>query len=183
MYFDVIIAGFGGQGVLLLGNILTYAAMEEGRKVTYMPVYGVEMRGGTANCTVVIADEEIGSPVIHHPVNAIVMNKPSLLRFGPMVREGGRLFINASLIENDGEERPGVKTLWIPTIELATRAGDHRLANMAMLGALIEETGVLSMEAVEKALTRALDQRYHHMIPSNKAALEEGARFIRQGKG
>lgn len=182
MYFDVIIAGFGGQGVLLLGNILTYAAMEEGRRVTYMPVYGVEMRGGTANCTVVIADEEIGSPVIHHPINAIVMNKPSLLRFGPMVRPGGRLFINDSLIEKEGEDVPGIKSLRIPTIELATRAGDHRLANMAMLGAVIEETRVLPMEAVVKAMKKALDRRYHKMIPLNAAVLEEGARFIREGK-
>jgi 2-oxoglutarate ferredoxin oxidoreductase subunit gamma len=182
MYFDVIVAGFGGQGVLLIGNILTYSAMEEGHFVTYMPVYGVEMRGGTANCTVVISDEEIGSPVIHHPVNAVVMNKPSLLRFGPMVEPGGRLFINASLIDTPETEYSGVKTILVPTIDLAAKAGDQRLANMAMLGALIEETGVLSKEAVVKAFARALDKRYHKMIPNNTKALEQGMRFIREGK-
>ncbi len=92
MYFDVIIAGFGGQGVLLLGNLLTYGAMEEGRHVTYMPVYGVEMRGGTANCTVVISDQDIGSPVIHHPVTAVVMNKPSLLEIRADGPTGGLAF-------------------------------------------------------------------------------------------
>jgi 2-oxoglutarate ferredoxin oxidoreductase subunit gamma len=182
MYFDVIVAGFGGQGVLLIGNILTYGAMEEGRYVTYMPVYGVEMRGGTANCTVVISDQEIGSPVIHHPVNAIVMNKPSLVRFGPMVQKGGRLFVNSSLIDATETDYPGAKTILIPTIELAAKAGDQRLANMAMLGAVIEETKVLSKEAVVKAFSRALDKRYHKMIPMNTKALEEGARFIREGK-
>ncbi|MBA4393069.1 MAG: 2-oxoacid:ferredoxin oxidoreductase subunit gamma [Desulfobacca sp.] len=182
MYFDVIVAGFGGQGVLLIGNLLAYAAMEEDRHVTYMPVYGVEMRGGTANCTVVISDQEIGSPVIHHPVNAVVMNKPSLLRFGPMVQPGGRLFINSSLIDTTETNYPGAKTILIPTIELAAKAGDQRLANMTMLGAMIEETRVLSQEAVVKAFSRALDKRYHKMIPINTAALQEGARFVREGK-
>ena len=182
MYFDVIIAGFGGQGVLLMGNLLTYSAMEEGLHVTYMPVYGVEMRGGTANCTVVISDQEIGSPVIHHPVNAIVMNKPSLLRFGPMVHPGGCLFVNSSLIDSPEIEYPGVKTLLIPTIDLAARAGDQKLANMAMLGALIEETKVLSKDSVVKAFSKALDKRYHKMIPINTAAIEEGGRFVREGR-
>ena len=98
MYFDSIIAGFGGQGVMLMGNILAYAAMAEKKQVTYMPVYGVEMRGGTANCTVVISDREIGSPIIQSPVSAIVMNLPSLEKFGPMVKKGGLLVVNATLI-------------------------------------------------------------------------------------
>ncbi|MEW6188173.1 MAG: 2-oxoacid:acceptor oxidoreductase family protein [Thermodesulfobacteriota bacterium] len=182
MYFDVIIAGFGGQGVLLLGNLLTYGAMEEGRHVTYMPVYGVEMRGGTANCTVVISDQEIGSPVIHHPVTAVIMNKPSLVRFGPMVQPGGLLLVNASLIDTKAEEYPETEMILVPTIELASKVGDQRLANMTMLGALIEKTKVLSPESVIKAFKKALDKRYHKMIPINTAALEEGARFIREGK-
>ncbi len=182
MYFDVIVAGFGGQGVLLIGNLLTYGAMEEGRHVTYMPVYGVEMRGGTANCTVVISDQEIGSPVIHHPVSAIVMNKPSLLRFGPMVKPGGWLFVNSSLIDTQEGDYPETKMIKVPTIDLAAKAGDQRLANMAMLGAVIEETKVLTAEAVVKAFSRALDKRYHKMIPINTTALETGAGFIRDGK-
>ncbi|OGP51047.1 MAG: 2-oxoacid:ferredoxin oxidoreductase subunit gamma [Deltaproteobacteria bacterium RBG_13_43_22] len=182
MYFDVIIAGFGGQGVLLLGNLLTYAAMVEGRHVTYMPVYGVEMRGGTANCTVVISDQEIGSPVIHHPVTAVVMNKPSLVRFGAMVQPGGWLFVNSSLIDAAEGDYSKIKMIMVPTIELAAKAGDPRLANMAMLGAMIEETKAITQEAVVKAFKQALDKRYHKMIPINTAAIEEGARFIREGK-
>jgi 2-oxoglutarate ferredoxin oxidoreductase subunit gamma len=182
MYFDVIFAGFGGQGVLLLGNLLTYAAMEEGRHVTYMPVYGVEMRGGTANCTVVISDEEIGSPVIHHPITAVIMNKPSLLRYGPMVQPGGWLFVNSSLIDIQDFEKPEAKMIMVPTIELAAKVGDQRLANMAMMGAMIEETKAISQEAVVKAFKRVMDKRYHKMIPINTAALEEGAKFIREGK-
>lgn len=182
MYFDVIIAGFGGQGIMVVGNLLAYAAMEENLHVTYMPVYGVEMRGGTANCTVVISDQEIGSPVIHHPLTAVIMNKPSLVRFGPQVQPEGRIFVNSSLIEPQDANYPGPKTILVPTIELAAKAGDQRLSNMTMLGAMIEETKVLSKEAVVKAFSRALDKRYHKMIPGNTAALEEGIRFVREGK-
>jgi len=182
MYFDVIIAGFGGQGVMFIGNLLAYAAMEEGRHVTYMPVYGVEMRGGTANCTVVVSDEEIGSPIIHHPLIAVVMNKPSLLRFGPMVQPGGRLLINSSLIDSNEVHYPELKAVLVPTIELAGQAGDQRLANMTMLGALVEKSKVVALDSVIQALSRALDKRYHKMIPINAAALQEGARFIKEGR-
>jgi 2-oxoglutarate ferredoxin oxidoreductase subunit gamma len=182
MYFDVIIAGFGGQGVMFIGNLLAYAGMEEGRYVTYMPVYGVEMRGGTANCTVVVSDQEIGSPVIHTPLTAVVMNKPSLARFGPYVRPGGWLFVNSSLIEAEDANYPETKTVFVPTIELAQKAGDQRMANMTMLGAMVEQTAVVAMDSVVSALTRALDKRYHKMIPINAAALQEGARFIREGR-
>ena len=140
------------------------------------------MRGGTANCTVVISDREIGSPVIHHPVSAIVMNKPSLLRFGPMVRPGGWLFVNSSLIDTQEGDYPETKMIKVPTIELAAKVGDQRLANMAMLGAVIEETKVLTPGAVIKAFSRALDKRYRKMIPINTTALETGAGFIRDGK-
>ena len=98
MYFDCIIAGFGGQGVMIMGNILVYAAMTEKKKATYMPVYGVEMRGGTANCTVVISDREIGSPIVQRPVSAIVMNRPSLEKLGPRIKKSGLLVVNSSLI-------------------------------------------------------------------------------------
>jgi 2-oxoglutarate ferredoxin oxidoreductase subunit gamma len=181
MYFDIIIAGFGGQGVMFIGNLLAYAAMEEGKFVTYMPVYGVEMRGGTANCTVVVSDQEIGSPIIHHPVTAAVMNKPSLTRFGPMIQPGGTLFVNSSLIDMQEAEFAGLKVIPVPTIELGTQAGDSRMANMTMLGAVVEESRVVSLEALIHSLTRALDKKYHKMIPINEAALREGARYIQEG--
>jgi len=182
MLIKTIFAGFGGQGVLSMGLNLAQAAMMEGKFVTYLPAYGAEVRGGTANCTVVISDEEIGSPVIHHPVTAVIMNKPSLLRYGPMVQPGGWIFVNSSLIDIQDFEKPEAKMIMVPTIELAAKVGDQRLANMAMMGAMIEETKAISQEAVVKAFKRVMDKRYHKMIPINTAALEEGARFIREGK-
>ena len=124
MYFDSIIAGFGGQGVMLMGNILAYAAMAEKKRVTYMPVYGVEMRGGTANCTVVISDREIGSPIVHSPVSAVVMNLPSLEKFGPRVKKGGLLVVNASLIPEKEVKAKGLQVLMVPSRELALEVGN-----------------------------------------------------------
>lgn len=177
MYFDTIIAGFGGQGVLLMGNILAYAAMGEKKKVTYMPVYGVEMRGGTANCTVVISDREIGSPIIQRPISAIVMNRPSLDKFGPRVRKGGTLVVNASLIPEQAVQFRGVDCLLVPSRDLALELGNERLANMVVLGAAVRRTAVVRVRSLKKALYGALDQRYHNMIDLNSKALELGARF------
>ncbi|MBU1450663.1 MAG: 2-oxoacid:acceptor oxidoreductase family protein [Proteobacteria bacterium] len=182
MYFDTIIAGFGGQGVLLMGNVLAYAAMHAGKQVTYMPVYGVEMRGGTANCTVVISDRPVGSPIIHEPVSAVVMNRPSAEKFGPMVKKKGQVFVNASLIK-EGQFTTRAKTVcWVPTMELASDIGNRRLANMVMLGAVVQGGGMLTIQQVADALSGALDPRYHKMIPANVEALKAGARFISEQK-
>jgi 2-oxoglutarate ferredoxin oxidoreductase subunit gamma len=179
MYFDSIIAGFGGQGVLLMGNLLAFAAMEEKKKVTYMPVYGVEMRGGTANCTVAISDKEIGSPIIHSPVTVVAMNLPSLEKFGPRVKKGGLLVINTSLVPEKEIRIKNVSCLRIPSRELAIEAGNERLSNMVILGALVEKTSVVSLKSLKKALYPALDVRYHQMIPANQKAMEKGAEFVR----
>ena len=182
MYFDLIIAGFGGQGVLFIGNLLAQAAMSEGHKVTYMPVYGVEMRGGTANCTVVISDEEIGSPIIHRPHCAIVMNKPSLVKFGPRVRPDGLLIVNASLIQAADVKVKGPEVLMVPSMDLAREAGADRLANMAILGALAEKSGVTSVETLTRAMSESLPERARKMVPINAKAMELGARFARNGR-
>jgi 2-oxoglutarate ferredoxin oxidoreductase subunit gamma len=182
MYFDCIIAGFGGQGVMLMGNILSYAAIAEKKKTTYMPVYGVEMRGGTANCTVVISDNEIGSPIIQKPVSAIVMNRPSLEKFGPRVKKGGLLVINSSLIPEEDASFKGVECLMVPTRELALEVGNERLANMVILGATVQKTGAVDLEALKKALYPSLDLRYHKMIEMNIKALERGAKFVVDGE-
>ena len=171
MYFDSIIAGFGGQGVMLMGNILAYAAMAEKKRVTYMPVYGVEMRGGTANCTVVISDREIGSPIIQKPVSAIVMNLPSLEKFGPRVRKSGLLVVNASLVPEKAIQFKGIKCLMVPSRDLA----------LDVLGAAVRKSGVLHLRSLKKALYPALDLRYHKMIDINILALERGARFVEEG--
>jgi len=182
LYFDAIIAGFGGQGVMFIGNLLAYAAMAEGRNVTYMPVYGVEMRGGTANCTVVISDEEIGSPIMYHPICAVVMNKPSLLKFGPRVRKDGFLVVNASLIQPDEVKINGPEVIMVPAIELAKEAGNDRLANMIILGVVAEKSGVTTLKSLKRSLEETLPERSHEMIPVNLRAMERGARFIRDGK-
>jgi len=178
MYFDTIIAGFGGQGVLLMGNLLAAAGMEAGKQVTYMPVYGVEMRGGTANCTVVVSDRPVGSPIIHEPVTAVVMNRPSAEKFGPRVKRKGLLLVNSSLVEEKHVPARTKKVIMVPTLELAQEVGNPRLANMVMLGALVTASGVLDVKAVVKALPKALDPRYHKMIPANHQALLKGAEFV-----
>ena len=182
MYFDCILAGFGGQGVMLMGNILAYAAMAEKKNVTYMPVYGVEMRGGTANCTVVISDSDIGSPIIQKPETAIVMNLPSLEKFGPRVKKNGLLAVNASLIPEEETYFKGVKRLMISSRELALEVGNERLTNMVVLGATVRQSGVVHLASLEKALYDALDRRYHKMIDINMLALERGAQFAENGK-
>ena len=180
MYFDTIIAGFGGQGVMLMGNLLAYSAMEAGRQVTYMPVYGVEMRGGTANCTVVVSDRPVGSPVIHEPLTAVVMNNPSAEKFGPRVKKNGLLLVNSSLVEDKYVKARASRILGVPSLELAGQVGNSRLANMVMLGALAQASGVVEVERVVKSLPAALDPRYHKLIPANAAALRQGAEFVRQ---
>lgn len=180
MYFDCIIAGFGGQGVLVMGNILSYAGMAEKKKVTYMPVYGVEMRGGTANCMVVVSDMEIGSPIIQKPLCAIVMNRPSLDKFGPRVKRGGLLVVNSSLVPETALNFRGIECLLVPSRELALETGHERLSNMVVLGAAVQKTGVVSLKSLQKALYPALDQRYHKMIDINKEAMERGAELVRK---
>lgn len=181
MYFDSIIAGFGGQGVLLMGNILAYAAIAEKKNVTYMPVYGVEMRGGTANCTVVVSDDPIGSPIIQKPVSSIAMNLPSMEKFGPRVKKGGLLVVNSSLIPDKEVNFKGIECLLVPSRELAVEVGNERLANMVMLGAAAQRSGVVSAKSLENALYPALDKRYHKMIDMNVKAMRRGARFARDG--
>lgn len=180
MYFDTIFAGFGGQGVMLMGNVLATAAMEAGKQVTYMPVYGVEMRGGTANCTVVVSDKSVGSPVIHEPVSAVVMNRPSAEKFAPRVKRKGLVLVNSSLIEDKYVKSRTKRIFKVPTLELAQEVGNPRLANMVMLGALCQAGDVLDVELVVRYLPKALDKRYHKMIPINSEALRCGADYITQ---
>lgn len=180
MYFDTIIAGFGGQGVMLMGNVLATAAMEAGQQVTYMPVYGVEMRGGTANCTVVISDRPVGSPVIHEPVCAVVMNRPSAEKFAPKVKRKGLVLVNSNLVEDKYLRTRTKKIFKVPSLDLAQEVGNPRLANMVMLGALSQVGGVIEVDQVIKSLPNALDKRYHKMIPINSEALRRGADYISQ---
>jgi 2-oxoglutarate ferredoxin oxidoreductase subunit gamma len=181
-YYDVIISGFGGQGVMVIGNLLAYAAMKEGKHVTYLPVYGVEMRGGTANCTVVISSHEIGSPVIGRPNAAIVMNLPSLIKYEPTILPKGLLLINTSLIDLKETSRRDIELLPVPVNEIAIQNGSPKQANMVALGAFIEKTKLVRMDSLFEFLGKVLDERYHHLISPNIKAIEIGAEFIRKNK-
>jgi len=177
-YYDVTVAGFGGQGVMVIGNLLAYAAMIEGRHVTYLPVYGVEMRGGTANCTIVISSRQIGSPVVGRPRAAIVMNLPSLIKYEPSILPNGLLFINSSLIEPKETYRKDIEILSIPINEIAIDNGNPKLANMIALGAFNQKTKLVQMTSLFESLEKVLDERYHHLIPSNIKGIEIGAKFV-----
>jgi 2-oxoglutarate ferredoxin oxidoreductase subunit gamma len=177
-YYDVTVAGFGGQGVMVIGNLLAHAAMVEGRYVTYLPVYGVEMRGGTANCTIVISSHPIGSPVVGRPHAAIVMNLPSLVKYEPTILPNGLLFINSSLIEPKETYRKDIEILSIPVNEIAIDNGNPKLANMIALGAFNQKTKLVQMTSLYESLEKVLDERYHHLVPSNIKAIEIGAKFV-----
>ncbi len=177
MQTEIIIAGFGGQGVLFAGQLLAYAAMDEGREVTWIPSYGPEMRGGTANCTVVIADEEIGSPLVRHPKAVIAMNLPSLDKYEAQVAPGGLMVVNASII-NRAPARTDIKAVMVPGNEIAENLGDRRMTNMVLLGALLANLPVLSLEALERALKGHLPARHQRLLPLNLQAIAQGASYV-----
>ncbi|MBN1538140.1 MAG: 2-oxoacid:acceptor oxidoreductase family protein [Anaerolineales bacterium] len=179
MQTDIMIAGFGGQGVLFAGQILAYAGMDAGYNVTWIPSYGPEMRGGTANCTVIISDEEIGSPLVRHPKASIVMNLPSLEKYEPLIVSGGVLVANASLV-NRGPERDDIDSVFVPTNEIAEQIGNRRLMNMVAVGALITLLPVLTVSEIEKALENHMPERHRRLLPVNFQALEKGAEFAKK---
>jgi len=178
-YYDLVISGFGGQGVLVIGNLLAHAAMREGRHVTFLPIYGVEMRGGTANCTVVVSSREIGSPVVERPHAAIVMNLPSLAKYQLQVLSQGLILYNSSLIDPKEASRQDIELLPIPVNEIAIENGNPKLANMVALGAFVEKTNLIQITSLFDSLEKVLDERYHPLIPYNIKAIEKGAQFVR----
>jgi 2-oxoglutarate ferredoxin oxidoreductase subunit gamma len=180
MQTDVIIAGFGGQGVLFAGQVLAHAALDAGLHTTWFPSYGPEMRGGTAHCTVVVADAPIGSPVVRNPQAAVAMNLPSMERYRERVRTGGVLVVNRSLVERR-PLRDDLTTLWVPSDTIAEELGDKRLSNMVLLGALLVHLPLLTPEAVEATLEHALPERKRALLDANRRALRRGAELARAG--
>lgn len=174
MYQDVMIAGFGGQGVLLAGKLLAYAGMLEGRHVTWFPSYGAEVRGGTANCTVIISSEEIGSPVVQSPSAMLIFNEASFKKFEKRIKQAGNLFLNTSLVQ-ERPTRTDITRIEIKANQIAEDLGDIRIANMVMLGAYLEKTGVVALESVLTALKQVLPARRHSLISLNERALRCGA--------
>ena len=174
MYQDVMIAGFGGQGVLLAGKLLAHAGMLEGKHVTWFPSYGAEIRGGTANCTVIIASEEIGSPVVQQPSAMLIFNEASFRKFEQRIKPAGRLFLNTSLV-HDLPSRGDIARIDVRANDIAETLGDIRIANMVMLGAFLKKTGVLALQSVLMALKQVLPPRRHSLLPLNERALQCGA--------
>ena len=178
MALEFQLAGFGGQGIMVMGQVMCYAGLDEGLHVSWFPSYGAEMRGGTANCQVVIDKEEIGSPVIGKPDVVVAMNNPSLLKFESTVKPGGKLFINSTLVDRK-PTRTDIEIYHVPGNEIAMKLGNARVANMVILGAMLEKTKVVPQDAVMKALEEHLPKRHHHLLPVNRQALEAGAAAVK----
>ena len=176
MQTEIVISGFGGQGVLFAGQLLAYTALDNGQNVTWFPSYGPEMRGGTANCTVIISEEGIGSPVVQNPTAAIVMNLPSFDKYEPLVKPGGVLAVNTSLVDRR-PVREDFEVLLIPANEIAEELGSTRLANMVLLGAIIEKLQVLSKEAIAESLERHIPNHHQNLLGGNLKALDRGAKY------
>ncbi len=172
MQNDVIMAGFGGQGILLIGKMLAYAGMHAGKEVSWLPSYGPEMRGGTCNCTVVISDDPVGSPVIRSPRAVVAMNQPSLEKFEPDIREGGLLLINSSVI-NRGADREDLTVIEVPANEMAAELGNPRGANMVALGAYLGATDAVPLEEIVEVVRETFAAK-PAMIDVNIEALRKG---------
>jgi 2-oxoglutarate ferredoxin oxidoreductase subunit gamma len=173
MEHRIVAAGFGGQGILMIGKLLAHAGMMDGRHVTWLPSYGPEMRGGTANCSVIVSGEVIGAPIVSEATCVIAMNLPSFERFAPLVLPGGLLLSNSSLVPK--RSRPsGVLLHEIPATEIAQRQGSPKVANVVMLGACVALSGAVRKESVVAAIEDVLGKSKRHLLAINLGALEEG---------
>ncbi|MCE1187944.1 MAG: 2-oxoacid:acceptor oxidoreductase family protein [Ignavibacteria bacterium] len=176
---EIILAGFGGQGVLSMGQVLSYAAIIDAKETTWMPSYGPEMRGGTANCIVIISDRRISSPIITRFDSGIILNQPSLEKFESAIKKDGFLFYEESTIITP-PAREDLTVLKIPAIKEAELMKKKQVANMIMLGAFLEIKPVVSMDSVLKALKKVLPERHHHLIPLNEQAILRGRELAAQ---
>ena len=179
MEHRLIAAGFGGQGVMLFGQLVAQAGMIEGKHVTWLPSYGPEMRGGTANCTVVVSEEPVASPVVDTPNEIAIFNIPSLLKFEPTLEQGGVLIMNTSMIDRE-PSRKDVEIIKVPANEVAEKLGTMKAQNMVMLGAYIETTKAVSVESVFKALEMKMTGKKAKFLDVNKRAIEEGMKIARE---
>lgn len=174
MYQGIRISGFGGQGVISAGILLAYSGMVEGKEVSFFPSYGAEMRGGTANCSVVIASDEVTTPIVSEPDTVIVLNEPSLAKFEPLVKPGGLLIVNSSLV-NSMPSRKDIRILYVPCNKVADELGNAKIMNMVALGAFASATGAVSVDAIAKSLPRIYKKLKPEVIGLNVKALKKGA--------
>lgn len=175
---DLIVAGFGGQGVMKMGQMLAYAGLTEGKKVLWVPAYGPETRGGFANCTVIVSDEEIGSPVVSHPKSIIVLNLPSLDKFEDVLLPGGTLVVNTSMVNRE-VKRKDINVILIPASEIAAELGNTVAANMVVLGAFLQKNPMVSIDGVKNAL-KILFAKKPHVIALNEKALDKGVEAAKE---
>lgn len=173
MQTSIIISGFGGQGALFAGQLLAYAGMEHGYYVTWIPSYGPEMRGGTANCTVIISDEPIGAPLVNYPDIVVALNLPSFEKYQPLVKPGGLFVVNSSMVTAVAE-RQDIDVVYVPANEIAEQQGTVKMTNMATLGALLAKRPILSLEAVQETLRGHLPASKAKLLQANFRVLELG---------
>lgn len=178
MHEEVIISGFGGQGALFAGQLLTYTGMDEGWHVSWIPSYGPEMRGGTAHCIVILSDESIGSPIIRQPTIAIVMNPPSMEKYDPLVVPGGLLVTNSTLVRSRSD-RDDIEAVYVPANDLAAELGNVKMANVVLLGAMLGTREILSIDSIKRSLDQHIPERRKHIIEPNKRALDVGVQYAR----
>jgi len=173
---SIIISGFGGQGTLFAGQVLAYAAMDNGFEVTWIPSYGPEMRGGTAHCTVILSEEPIGSPLVRNPDIVLALNLPSVDKYEPLMPSQGVLIANASLVNREFE-RQDIQTLLLPANEIGEEIGMSRLANMTMVGAMLKIAPIMTMEMVKEALENHIPERHRDTLAMNFQAMDRGYQF------
>ena len=178
----LVIAGFGGQGVMLAGELLSEAGKEEEKYVTFLPSYGPEMRGGTANCDVIVSDDPIASPIIANPEAAIIMNLPSLDKFEPLMKEDGILILNKTLIPKE-VQRKDVRVLGIDALTIAKELGNEKVTNLILLGAYVTVEKTVSLETLKNALKVFLKGKKEKLIPINEKALDKGAEVAKEFLG
>ena len=176
MEYQIVIAGFGGQGLLFAGKVLAYAALTEQRELSWLPSYGPEMRGGTANCNVIISDSPVGSPIVQNPNVLMVMNTPSLDKYEKTVVPGGKIFVDSSLVSRR-VERTDVEAFYLPATAMAGDMGLPTLANMILLGALVKETGCIREESILSALKKIVPAKRANLIDANMKAVAAGRNY------
>ena len=173
---EIILAGFGGQGILFAGKALAYGGLIAEKEVSWLPSYGPEMRGGTCNCSVCVSDEPIGSPLVNDPDLLIVMNTPSFEKFIGTARKGAKVFVDSTMVDVT-TDRKDVECFYLPATQLATDNGLNGMANIVLLGKLIKETGILDLETVEKAMAKCIPPKKANLLEANMKAIKIGMNY------
>jgi 2-oxoglutarate ferredoxin oxidoreductase subunit gamma len=180
MINKTVFAGFGGQGVLMMGYVFAVTVMKDGMHVTYLPSYGAEVRGGTANCTVVVSDEEIASPVASSPDFAVVLNRPSMMKYQGLIKSGGTMILNSSLVDTEPLRRD-IDVVKVPANDIAAELGSDRTLNMIMLGAFVAKTGISSVDSVMNGLGEIVKGKKAGVMELNRKGLDRGAAYALKG--